>query len=190
MNFRYWQQRGPCIRAALSRSSYFKGLAVAIVEGSYSVASLTRAMLIGSEWRFRFRYPLAVGHGGSGRVCSGVVGRTEPDVGGRGEDRIVARRLSLGARIRRQARRAASGAPPAGRWGLTARRGPSKGGHHAINAERGLASLTQLGRKFAGRATAIRVSAEAKVPEGIYQVKMIRMVDRRRLYRRLGVRQK
>jgi hypothetical protein len=65
----------------LSRSSYFKGLAVAIVEGSYSVASLTRAMLIGSEWRFRFRDPRAVGHGGSGRVCSGVVGRTEPDVG-------------------------------------------------------------------------------------------------------------
>src|SRR6516165_1887422 len=58
-----------------------------------------------------------------------------------------------------------SGAPPAGRWGLTARRGPSKGGHHAINAERCLASLTQLGRKFAGRATAIQVSAEARVPD-------------------------
>jgi hypothetical protein len=66
----------------MSRSSYFEGLAVAIIEGSYSVASLSRAMLMGSEWRFRFRYPLAVGHGGSGRVCSGAVGRMEPDVRG------------------------------------------------------------------------------------------------------------
>src|SRR6516165_10736981 len=55
--------------------------------------------------------------------------------------------------------------PLAGRWGLTAQRGPSKGGHHAINTERCLASLTQLGRKFAGRATAIQVSAEARVPD-------------------------
>jgi len=66
----------------VSRSSYFEGLAVAIIEGSYSVARLSRAMLTGSEWRFRFRYPLAVGHGGSGRVCSGAVGRMEPDVRG------------------------------------------------------------------------------------------------------------
>jgi len=69
-------------RPTLSRSSYFEGLAVAIIEGSYSVARLSRAMLTGSEWRFRFRYPLAVGHGGSGRVCSGAVGRMEPDVRG------------------------------------------------------------------------------------------------------------
>jgi len=113
----------------VSRSSYFEGLAVAIIEGSYSVASLSRAMLMGSEWRFRFRYPLAVGHGGSGRVCSGAVGEWSQTLGA-GRGRIVARRLSLGARIRRQARRAAKRRSPCRALGLdrSARpkqRGPS-----------------------------------------------------------------
>jgi hypothetical protein len=114
---------------ALSRSSYFEGFAVAIIEGSYSVASLSRATLMGSEWRFRFRYPLAVGHGGSGRVCSGAVGEWSRTLGA-GRGRIVARRLSLGARIRRQARRAAKRRSPCRALGLdrSARpkqRGPS-----------------------------------------------------------------
>ena len=143
----------------MSRSSYFEGLAVAIIEGSYSIASLSRAMLMGSEWRFRFRYPLAVGHGGSGRVCSGAVGRTEPDVRGQGEAASWHDDYRLARAFAVKPVAPQSGAPPAGRWGLTARRGPSKGGHHAINAERCLASLTQLGRKFAGRATAIQVNA-------------------------------
>src|SRR5262245_33863184 len=112
---------------------------------------------MGSEWCFRFRYPLAVGRGGSGRVCSGVVGRMEPNVkGGRAASWRDDYRLARAFAVKPVAPQ--SGAPPAGRWGLTARRGPSKGGHHAINAERCLASLTQLGRKFAGRATAIQVS--------------------------------
>jgi hypothetical protein len=85
---------------------------------------------------FRFRYPRAVEYGGT-VGAAGAIGRTEApilvrDFGGRG--RIVARRLSLGARIRRQAR-APQAVRPCGRWGLTAQRRASKGGHHAINTE-------------------------------------------------------
>jgi|SRR5215469_2697379 len=35
--------------------------------------------------------------------------------------------------------------PLAGRWGLTAQRGPSKGGHHAINTEMRLAPRPSSG---------------------------------------------
>ena len=48
----------------MSRSTHFDGLSIAIFEGSYQ--DLSPAMLMGFEWRFRFRYPCAVERGGSG----------------------------------------------------------------------------------------------------------------------------
>jgi hypothetical protein len=85
-----------------------------------------RLMLVGRE-AFRFRYPRAVELGGSGRVA----GRAT--VGGRPaswhDDYCLARAFAVKP-VAPQ-----SGAPPAGRWGLTAQRGPSKGDLHAINTE-------------------------------------------------------
>src|SRR6516162_10614133 len=61
--------------------------------------------------------------------------------------------------------------PLAGRWGLTAQRGPSKGGHHAINTEMRLAPRASLAGAIAAvrtctvcGSTSILVSAEAKTP--------------------------
>jgi hypothetical protein len=105
----------------MSRSAYFDGLSITIFEGSYQDRKRAShpAMLMGSEWGFRFRYPRAVERSGSGGGRpGGVVGRTGPDVKGWGKGASWHRPLSLGPRLRRQARRAAKAALPLRALGL------------------------------------------------------------------------
>jgi len=148
---------------------------------------------------FRFRYPRAVERGGSGLGSPGKFAELGAAIlcragvaGFRGaRPHRAARRLSLGARTRRQARRAAKRRSPCGRWGLTAQRGPSKGGHHAINTEMRLAPKRSSGgslRAEHGNSVPRRGSSDMRDPQD--PIKMIRMVGRRRRDRRLGLRQK
>jgi len=68
-----------------------------------------------------------------------VVGRTEPDVKGWGEGASWHRPLSLGTRLRRQARRAAKAALPLRAWGLDRSARPKQRGRHAVKTAMRLA---------------------------------------------------
>ena len=116
---------------ALSRSTYFDGPGITIFEGGWT-ASGRGGACSGLPVPLPTRCRVWRNGRGSRRNRPNRGPDFGPRLGGRG--RIVARRLSLGARIRRQAR-APQVVRPCGRWGLTAQRRASKGGHHAINTE-------------------------------------------------------
>jgi hypothetical protein len=75
--------------------------------------------------------------------------------------RIMARLLSLGARIRRQARRAATRRSPCGRCGLTAQRGEAKEAIMPSMRRCASASQPQAALRLSGDAIPIRGSSDA-----------------------------
>ena len=117
-------------------------------------------MLVGRE-AFRFRYPRAVERGGSGRGYAAAepnptLGEARPHAGNDN--------YRLGARIRRQARRAAKRRSPYGRWDLTAQRGLKQRGHHAIDTEMRLAPKPSAVGICRGWSTAIQVECRGQGP--------------------------
>ena len=167
---------GRRISFSVSRSAYFDGLSITIFEGSYQDRKRAShpAMLMGSEWGFRFRYPRAVERSGSGggrpAGWSGEPSQTLRD-GARAHRGTDHCRLARAFAVKPVAPQKA--ALPLRALGLDRSTRPKQRGRHAVNTAMRLAPQAQLEWRCRGRGSG-----------------PIRMADRRRRHRRFGVGQK